>query len=126
MARIPDESQQIELVIPTDDELQPVLILRTPSEQDRDVFQRNVVKTVQKRHNKEETVLDFDRMKTFIDKHLVGCEDVEILVDDGYVALDPAKHDDWKAKIPAEWKYSAATYFTTSSPATLKSAAEKK
>ncbi len=126
MARIPDESKPIELVIPTDDDPQAILILRTPSDRDADAFQRNVVKTIHKRHNKEETVLDYDLMKSFIDKHLTGCQDIEVLVDGEYVALDPAKHENWKERIPVKWKYAAATYFTSGDAATLKSAAEKK
>lgn len=115
MARVPDPSKPLELVIDIGDDPNPVLILKGPTDEALDKFERNVTKTVSKRHNKEETVVNYDMMKAFIDDHLVGCEDIEVVIDGEYVALDPEVHEDWKSRIPVTWKYTAASHFCSGS-----------
>ncbi len=113
MARVPDASELIELVITTDDKPCPVLILKGPTDDEWDSFGRNVSKTISKRHNKTEDITDFPLMKKFVDDHLVGCEDIEVKINGKYVKLDPKKHENWKSLIPAVWKYTAASHFLT-------------
>ena len=113
MALILDDGDLIELVIPTDDKPDPVLILKQPSDIEEDKFGRTVIKTIPRRHGKEETVVDYDLMKRFIDDHLVGCEDIDIKVNGERVSLDPEKHPDWKERIRSSWKYTAASHFMT-------------
>lgn len=107
MAKILNSDAKIRLVIPTADEPQPVLILRNPSDEEIDKYRRN--RTQIKRHGKIQ--VNYDEDVRFVDALLEGVENAEVKLNGEWEPLDPAKHDDWKQRIPRQWKQSASLYF---------------
>jgi hypothetical protein len=107
VAKILSAGTIIELTIPTPDEPCPVLVLRNPTEEERDMWRRKRVKVG--RHQKIE--LDVDCDVRFIDAHLQDVRGAEIENGEGFVPLDTQKQANWKSLIPKDWKLAAAAYF---------------
>lgn len=109
MALAGQDKKNLRLVVPAMDGDEVTLIVRPPTDDEKDAFRRK--RTKFKRGN---VVTDYSLDVQFINMLLVGCENIQILDNNGFkVDLDPAKHPDWKLRIDRDWKLSAASAFLT-------------
>jgi len=90
----------------TADEPWPVLVLRQPTQEELDKHRRSLF-VIQE----GELVRNFDEDERFVNELLVDARNAEVKVNGAWEALDPKKHEDWKALIPRAWKCDAAVPF---------------
>ncbi|RJQ29218.1 hypothetical protein C4571_02170 [Candidatus Parcubacteria bacterium] len=117
MARVLNEGDQIRIRIETEDDEKrwPVLILTYPNEQELDKHERDRATVEMARHGKVKTKVDYAADIQFIEKHLVGCENIEIPdpANPGQFVPLTTTTPEWKSKIPVRWKRRAINYFLT-------------
>jgi len=107
MALIPEKSDRLTVIFTAPDGDEVTFIFETPTDEEKDKFRR---KRLRLRGNK--LFNDYDVDVAFVNRHLVGCENVYFRDENkNVVRLDPAVHTDWKQRIPRDWKLSVVTAF---------------
>ena len=88
--------------IDTDEDPNPILITRQPSNREEKEFHRKWIH--QKGRNSE---INVEIVEKFIDTILVGFENIEVMENGSAVSLTKDKPD-WKSLIPYGWKHLVA------------------